>query len=454
VIVDTPNPVRPTEGINLEGASWIVVEGFTVTGMPRTGIRSVTNHHVTIRRNVLDANGRWGVLTGFSDDVLIEDNVASRSVAEHGIYVSNSGDRPTIRRNHVWGNHGCGIHMNGDVSLGGDGIISGALVEANLVHGNGRGGGSGINADGVQRSRFVNNVLHDNHAGGISLYRIDGGAGSRDNLIAHNTIVQAADGRWAVNIKNASTGARVLNNVLLTLHGYRGSISITPDSLAGFASDANAVTPRFTLDDGDSVMGLAAWRAGTGQDAASFSAAPGSLFADAAGGDHRLRASAAARDAAPPLDEVRRDAEGTPRPLGPKADSGAYEYGDPAIAADLVVTAVSAGALTVAAGQSFDAADTVANVGDSPARASRTRYYLSGDAAKSGRDRLLRGSRPVSPLAAGASAAGTVSVKVPAATAPGAYYLIACADNLKDVPETDERNNCAAAGSTITVTGP
>jgi Right handed beta helix region len=97
----------------------------------------------------------------------------SRSVAEHGIYVSNSGDRPVIRRNHVWGNSGNGIHMNADLSQGGDGLITGAVVEANVIHGNGRTGGSGINGDGVQGSRIVNNILYDNHASGISLYRID-----------------------------------------------------------------------------------------------------------------------------------------------------------------------------------------------------------------------------------------------------------------------------------------
>ncbi len=270
VIVDTPNTVRPQEGINLEGASFIVIEGFTVVGMPRTGIRSVLNHHVTIRRNVGDANGRWGILTGFSDDLLIEDNEMSRSVAEHGIYVSNSGDRPVIRRNHVWGNSGNGIHMNGDLSQGGDGIISGAVVEANVIHGNGRTGGSGINGDGVQSSRIVNNILYDNHASGISLYRIDGAQGARNNLVAHNTIVQAADGRWAINIQNASTGNRVVNNILLSLHTFRGAIAISPDSLPGFVSDANALTGRFTLDGGNSVLALAAWRQATGQDLHSF----------------------------------------------------------------------------------------------------------------------------------------------------------------------------------------
>jgi Right handed beta helix region len=171
----------------------------------------------------------------------------SRSVAEHGIYVSNSGDRPVIRRNHVWGNSGNGIHMNADLSQGGDGLITGAVVEANVIHGNGRTGGSGINGDGVQGSRIVNNILYDNHASGISLYRIDGAQGSRNNLVAHNTIVQAADGRWAINIQNASTGNRVVNNILLSLHSFRGAIAISSDSLPGFVSDANAVIGRFTL---------------------------------------------------------------------------------------------------------------------------------------------------------------------------------------------------------------
>jgi hypothetical protein len=279
----------------------------------------------------MDANGRWGFLSGFSDDLLIEDNVASRSAAEHGIYVSNSGDRPVIRRNHVWGNFANGIHMNGDLSQGGDGLISGAVVEANVVHGNGRGGGSGINADGVQGSRFVNNVLYDNHAGGISLYRIDGAAGSSGNLVAHNTIAQASDARWAVNIQDASTGNRVVNNILLTLHAVRGAIAISPDSLDGFVSDFNVVTPRFTLDGGDSVLTLAGWRAATGRDAGSLAGTPGALYVDAAAGDYHLRADAPARDAGLAPTGVGADFEGTPRPAGPAADIGADELGPGAV---------------------------------------------------------------------------------------------------------------------------
>ena len=234
-IVDSQNP-RTQDGINLEGASYVVVESFTVTGVPRAGIRSVVNHHVTIRGNTGDLNGRWGILTGFSDDLVIENNVMSRSQAEHGIYVSNSGDRPMIRRNHVWGNNANGIHMNGDLSQGGDGVISGAVVEGNIIHDNGVAGGSGINCDGVQSSIIRNNLLYNNHASGISLYQIDAGQPARNNQILNNTIVMASDARWAINIQNASTGNVVRNNILFNQHPFRGSIAISADSLPGFVS--------------------------------------------------------------------------------------------------------------------------------------------------------------------------------------------------------------------------
>ena len=46
-------------------------------GMPRAGIRSVVNHDVVIRNNNADQNSTWGIFSGFSDDLLIEGNVAS-----------------------------------------------------------------------------------------------------------------------------------------------------------------------------------------------------------------------------------------------------------------------------------------------------------------------------------------------------------------------------------------
>jgi parallel beta-helix repeat protein len=76
------------------------------------------SHHVTIRNNTASNWGRWGILTGFVDDVLIERNTMSGSVLEHGIYVSNSGDRPIVRYNHIFNNRANGIHLNGDIDTG------------------------------------------------------------------------------------------------------------------------------------------------------------------------------------------------------------------------------------------------------------------------------------------------------------------------------------------------
>lgn len=344
-IVDTQNPTTQ-DGINLEGASYVIVEGFTVTGVPRAGFRSVVNHHVIIRGNTGDLNGRWGILTGFSDDILIENNVMSRSQAEHGIYVSNSGDRPVIRKNVVFGNRANGIHMNGDVSQGGDGIISGALVEDNTIFDNGLGGGSGINCDGVQSSLFRNNLLYNNHASGISLYQIDAAQPARDNQVLNNTIVMASDARWAINIQNASTGNVLRNNILFNQQSFRGSVAISADSLPGFVSDTNVVMDRFSIDGGDTRIGLAAWRAATGQDQSSLIAAPAALFVNFAGNDYHLNVTSPARDAGVTLAAVLDDLEGAPRPQGPASDIGAYEFPAAAGPVQLAVTKAGTGTIT------------------------------------------------------------------------------------------------------------
>jgi parallel beta-helix repeat protein len=325
VTIDRPN-ARTPDGINLEGADYITIEGFNVVGMPRAGIRSVVNHDVVIRNNNADQNSTWGIFSGFSDDLLIEGNVASRSQTQHGIYVSNSGDRPVIRGNTIWGNYAAGIHMNGDIFAGGgDGIISGALVENNVIHDNGLGGGSGINADGVQNSIFRNNLIYNEFASGISLYQIDGGGGSTGNVVANNTVLVASTGRWALNIQDASTGNSVRNNILYNYHSWHGSIDISADSLSGFSSDYNVVMNRFTTDDSASILSLPQWQAATGQDMHSLVATPDQLFANAAGNDFHLSAASPAIDAGTSQFAPATDFEGTPRPSGNGFDIGADE---------------------------------------------------------------------------------------------------------------------------------
>ncbi|MGE4198978.1 MAG: right-handed parallel beta-helix repeat-containing protein, partial [Phycisphaerales bacterium] len=359
--------------INLDTVSHIVIEGFEVVGTndqrsSKAGIRMVAPPDstpeeagfITIRNCHVHHNGEWGVFSGHVHGITVEDCLIHDTADEHGIYLSNSGDNHIIRRNVIHSNSSNGIHLNADASQGGDGIITGVLVENNIIRNNGGGsvyinasgatvtspgGGSGINCDGVRDSRFQNNLLDNNHASGISLYRIDGLLPSSNNVIANNTIVNgsAADtrARWCLNISDASTGTIVFNNVLLNFHPFRGSLIITSDSLLGGAGsgglfcDYNIVMDRFDAD-GDDPGGnltLAQWQALTGLDAHSISLPPsqwGTLFVDLAAGDLRLENQSPARDAGAPALHVANappyDLIGTPRPRGEAFDIGAYEY--------------------------------------------------------------------------------------------------------------------------------
>ncbi len=330
VTITAPNASGPQagkDGINVEGADYAVIEGFDIVGMPRAGIRVVTDTNVVVRNNVCDNNGSWGIFTGFAQNVDIENNFTSNSHTQHGIYVSNSADNPVVRNNTSFGNYGCGIHMNSDASQGGDGVITGALIEGNTIYNNGAGGGSAINMDGVSSSVVRNNLIYGNHSTGIALYDIDGLHGAQNNVIENNTVEVASDGRWALQITDGSTGNKVFNNILLNDHPFRGSLSVDSSSQTGLVSDYNVMMDRFTLDGGNSILTRAQWQSQTGQDAHSRVSSAANLFVG--GTDFHLLAGSPAVDAgtssvsganAPAV-----DMSGTARPSGAGYDIGAYE---------------------------------------------------------------------------------------------------------------------------------
>jgi hypothetical protein len=308
---------------------WII-DGFEVSGSLRYGIDMRDVNRITVRRCNVHGSAVTGIFDGFVDHPTYEDN-ESWNNGEHGIYHSNSGDDAIIRGNRLHHNAGCGLHMNGDASQGGDGIISRVLVERNVIWENGLAGGSGINGDGVTDSVIRNNLLYDNHASGIALFGIDGAVGSSRNLVANNTIVQAADNRsrWVINM-SAFGGAfppvdnRILNNILYTPRATRGSVDIWDPAAQGFESDYNVVVDLFSPDSESSTLTLAQWQA-LGHDTHSIIATPAQLFVDAAAGDYTLRPGSPAIDAGTVVPEVVEDLWGDPRPQGAGWDIGADE---------------------------------------------------------------------------------------------------------------------------------
>jgi hypothetical protein len=310
----------------IESADYVVVEGLTIRHANRAGLRISLSDHVTIRNCTFADNTTWGLFTDFSDYTTVEDSESYGAEEQHGIYISNSSDYPTIRRNRLHHNRGCGLHMNGDISMGGDGIISYGLVERNIIYENGLGGGSGINMDGVTHTMVRNNLLYNNHASGISLYQIDGGSGSHDNKVLNNTILMASNGRWAINIPELEdTDNQLFNNIAYNAHSWRGSISIASPVLPGFESDYNVVMDRFSSDDGNTRITLSAWQA-LGYDIHSIIATPDQLFINPATPDYHLKSDSPAVDHGVPLSQVTEDLEGNPRPAGSTYDIGAYEF--------------------------------------------------------------------------------------------------------------------------------
>lgn len=118
---------------------------------------------------------------------------------------------------------------------------------------------------------------------------------------------------------------------------------------------------------------------------------------------------------------------------------------------DLTETAISDPPATVRAGSRFQVTDTVRNDGPGTAAISTTRFFLSVDTLKNHGDRRLRGRRIVPELLSGGESTGTTAVRVPLTTAPGTYFLLACADNKKSVAEVDDKNNCIASTTPVTV---
>jgi parallel beta-helix repeat protein len=324
VIIEGSGSVR--DAFFIEDADYVIVDGLTIQHATRAGLRLSYANHVTIRNSTFAYNGTWGIFTDFSDYTLVENNESHHAGTQHGIYISNSSKYPTIRHNRLHDNYGCGLHMNGDISMGGDGIISYGLVEGNIIFGNGAGGGSGINMDGVTDTIVRNNLLYDNHASGISLYQIDGGSGSQNNRVLNNTILMAADGRWAINIGTTnSTGNKVFNNILYTDHSWRGSISIAAANMAGFESDYNIVMDRFSTDTGNTRLTLTAWQA-LGFDTHSLIATPDQLFVNPGARDYHLKTGSPAIDHGMTLGDVIDDLTGNHRPSLSGYDIGAYEF--------------------------------------------------------------------------------------------------------------------------------
>jgi hypothetical protein len=414
VVVNSPSAANSNnDNIWVRDVDYVVIDGFESTAAPRAGIAvqgepDANATGIVIRNCFCHDNSRWGIFTGFARDLLLENNETSFSAIEHGIYVSNSGDRPTVRGNHSHHNNASGIQLNADPSELfdpndpiGDGIITGALLEFNVIHDNGAAGGAAINLASVRDSVFRNNLLYNNHSSAIAGWD-DGdnpNYGTRDNRIIGNTIVQAANSRFAISLKNGSFNNVILNNILLNA-GPRGSLDVDPSSRPGMQSDYNVVSNQFSDD--DSFFTLAEWRSLFGFDQHSILSTSAAVFVGA--NDYHLSSNSPARDSGTTLPDLPSDLDGTARPQGAQFDIGAYELSGTGPSVTPTATAVPATATrtrtgtatrtrtaTATASATAIASSTPTAGQPSASRIDGSVHYYRGDLPLAGADVALDG---------------------------------------------------------------
>ncbi|MFT7288666.1 MAG: parallel beta-helix repeat protein [Halieaceae bacterium] len=232
------------DAIEIRESSHLILRHLSLKGARRAGIRINNSHNITITDSYFANNGVWGIFSNHSNDITITDNTLIGPAQQHGIYLSNSGDRGLIARNHIHGFDACGIQLNGDLSMGGgdevpaDGLISDVRIEHNLISGNGRVGGSAINLDGAIGTQIVGNLLLNNRAAGVAMFQIDGGAPSSGTRIESNLILGADEARSLIINGDGAQAQTIIDNILVARNPGRPVLEIkieNENSLLGFS---------------------------------------------------------------------------------------------------------------------------------------------------------------------------------------------------------------------------
>ena len=230
-----------------------------------------------------------------------------------------------INGNTIYDNAYIGIHVNGDASEGGTGLVTNALIENNLIYNNGQ---NGINADGLQNSTIENNLIYNYASYGICLYQSDAGGPSINNVIVNNTIDSGTstgtDG--AIRILDSSTGNTILNNILQD--GSTIAYRIAADSISGTVSNHNIVPSgaQVQSDDTGAEEPFSQWQSSTGQDQNSLTATPAQLFVNPSANNYQELSTSPSIGAGTSTDAPSTDILGNPRPSSNGYDIGCYEY--------------------------------------------------------------------------------------------------------------------------------
>ena len=330
-LINQKEPGGSGEFIYTTFSGYFIIENLEVDCTSGTGFcvgihsgSTTPNRGIVIRGNKVYNGQSTNIYLSHAADSLVENNITYGSRASHGIYLANGGsDNTTIRGNLSYNNSKNGIHLNGDLSVGGDGLITGVVIEQNILHDNNL---QGVDMDGAQNGTIRNNLIYNNRYIGIVGFQIDGATGPKNHKIYNNTImIPSTSGNYAIEMKDGDLGGHtIFNNILMTA-GSGGSIAV---GNTNFTSNNNIVIGKFSVDEESTTMNFASWQS-RGYDTNSIVSTASALFTNSTTNDYTLKSGSPAIDkgvsafnavSAPTTDILGVSRQGT------AYDTGAYEY--------------------------------------------------------------------------------------------------------------------------------
>ena len=254
--------------------SYIVVDGFNVTGTADYGIILDTSNHITISNNHVSYSGtssvhKIGIYLRATTDSIISGNTTDHNTMD-GIRLNTGSNYNTVSNNISFGNaegsvrNACGINVlssnyntiihnityaNEDTGLNFYTGSSYNQVIGNLTYGN---GDHGIDNNAAPNNVFIGNTVHGNVTVGINLEGAtspgSGGATVENNVMVDNGLLRRSEAGHREPEVRATSGS--------TPNRWWGRTSITTSTTS---PQPMAVPPKYT-GVGSSYTSLAAFQ--------------------------------------------------------------------------------------------------------------------------------------------------------------------------------------------------
>ncbi|MEM6483427.1 MAG: right-handed parallel beta-helix repeat-containing protein [Pseudomonadota bacterium] len=207
--------------IEIRSSRHVHLKNITAKEAVRAGVRVNNSRSVQIDSIRVEDAGKWGIYVDYSNDVSIMRCRITGQGSQHGIYFANSGDGARVGSSLITEFLGSGIHVNGDISMGGtkevtgDGVIENLQFSYNWIHDVGKSGGAAINLDGARSATIEHNLMTSLNAAAVTLFRGDGAIGSDRVSIVGNTIVGANQSRDLIIFNRSGTQNDLSSNAFV-----------------------------------------------------------------------------------------------------------------------------------------------------------------------------------------------------------------------------------------------